>query len=158
MDVPMIYDFWSYLTTFPNAGPILVWCYIVAAAITLIHHFIDNVKNIVMSIHHTTPERDACEFNEWLEEDDADLDAAFNEWLKEGADVPPPLPTKEPTDQQETEKNYDHIPVMIYAVCVSVPPVTAVIAAILDHLLGFRDISESGLEHLMCSYVSLLCF
>jgi hypothetical protein len=37
----MIFDFWSYLTTLSNVGPLIVWCYIVAVAITLIHLYID---------------------------------------------------------------------------------------------------------------------
>jgi len=37
----MIYDFWSYLTSFNNVGPLLVWLYIIATLITLLHFIFD---------------------------------------------------------------------------------------------------------------------
>jgi len=54
------------------------------------------------------------------------------------------------------KKDYGHIIAMLYVVF-TMPPGVFVIAAILDHLLGFRDISDSWLVHQMCSYVSLMC-
>ena len=32
---------WSYLTSFHNVGPLIVWAYIIAIVITLIHFTID---------------------------------------------------------------------------------------------------------------------